>query len=150
LPKVFQEVNRSIADAVTVCLNPAHNYYVCFDELDRGFDPGDQKYSLMLVGLILAAASLNSSARAAGKGFSVVLCLRDDIYQTLRFEDKNKLTENAVSRIEWDSPRTRWTLQQLMEKRFGAVLETGSSYSWAKVFNEAQEMPGRQNKYRHL
>ena len=150
LPKIFQEVNRSIAEAITICLNPAHRYYICFDELDRGFDPEDKKYSQMLVGLILAAASINQAAKAAHKGLSVVLCLRDDIYQTLRFEDKNKLTENAVSRIEWDSSRTKWTLQQLMEKRFGAVLEAGDSYPWVEVFDENHEMPGHQTKYQHL
>ena len=150
LPKLFQEVNRSIAESVSACLNPAHQYYVCFDELDKGFDPNDPKYSEMLIGLILAAASLNKIFRDTNKRTSVVLCLRDDIYQTLRFEDKNKLTENSLSFIEWDSPRTKWTLQMLLEGRFGVALEAEKSYPWSEVFDEKQEMAGRQTKYRHI
>jgi hypothetical protein len=150
LPKVFQEVNRSVAETVVKCLNPKNNYYICFDELDRGFDPNDSSYVGMLVGLILAASSMNSVARSAGRKFSVILCLRDDIYQILRFEDKNKLTENALSRIEWDTPRTRWTLKQLMERRFAVVLESETPLSWEEVFDEKQLMTGRQSKYQHI
>jgi hypothetical protein len=150
LPKVFQDVTRTIGQAVATCLNPRHNYYVCFDELDRGFDPGDDRYKRMLVGLILAARAVNQLARDSGKRFSVVVFLRDDIYQMLRFEDKNKITENFLSRIEWDSARTRWTLQELMERRFGATVAERVTLEWGEVFDESQEMPGRQSKYRHI
>ncbi len=150
LPKVFQEVNRSIAEAVNTCFNPMHKYYVCFDELDKGFDPNDPKYSQMLVGLILAANSLNSTFKAAQNRTSIVLCLRDDIYQILQFEDKNKLTENALSLIEWDSPKTKWTLQSLLERRFAVALGSESPVAWDQVFDNDQEMPGRQPKYRHI
>ncbi len=37
---------------------------------------------------------------------SVIVFLRDDIYQMLQFEDKNKITENNVSIVEWDRPGT--------------------------------------------
>lgn len=150
LPRLFQEVNRSIADSIAACLNPAHSYYVCFDELDKGFDPTDQRYSQMLTGLLLAATSINNSFRQANKRTSVVLCLRDDIYRTLQFEDKNKLTENFMSVIEWDSPRTKWTLRNLLERRFAVALETEGPCTWDTVFNEAHEMPGRQTKYKHM
>lgn len=150
LPRVVQEVNRNIRDAVMKCLNPAHQYFICFDELDRGFDPTDESYTQMLTGLILAAKLVNDEARRHGKGFSVVVFLRDDIYQTLRFEDKNKVTENLTSRIEWDSPRTMWTLRQLMERRFTTVLGENDEVRWNDVFDESQEMPGRQSKYQHI
>jgi hypothetical protein len=150
LPKLFQEINRSIANSVNVCLNPDHQYYVCFDELDKGFDPRDPSYSQMLIGLILAASSLNQRFKKNGKRTSIVLCLRDDIYQTLQFEDKNKLTESSMSLIEWDSSRTKWTLQTLLEGRFGVALDAGTHLAWDKVFDETQEMAGRQKKYRHI
>ncbi|MBX3717416.1 MAG: hypothetical protein KF738_15570 [Burkholderiales bacterium] len=151
LPKIFQEVNNSIADAIAACLNPAHSYYVCFDELDKGFDPNDARYSQMLVGLLLAANSLNNSFRQANRRTSIVLCLRDDIYRTLQFEDKNKLTENFMSLIEWDGPRTRWTLRSLLERRFAVALQTEELVvPWENVFDEAHEMPGRQSKYKHI
>jgi len=150
LPRLIQEVNRSLVDAVTVCLNPEHQYFVCFDELDKGFDPTDLRYSQMLIGLILAANAINSSFRAAHKKTSVVLCLRDDIYKILQFEDKNKLTENSVSLIEWDGPRSRWTLKQLLERRFTVARDAAVPCKWEDIFDETHEMPGRQPKYRHI
>src|SRR5439155_20103227 len=150
LPKVFQELNRNISEAIATCLNPQHDYYICFDELDRGFDPSDPRYAQMLIGLILAARVINQYAQTAAKRLSIVIFLRDDIYELLRFEDKNKITENLVSRIEWDSPRTKWTLKQLMERRFGSVVAQAATLQWDRVFDETQEMPSRQSKYQHI
>jgi hypothetical protein len=151
LPKLFQEVNRSIAESIAACLNPAHSYYVCFDELDKGFDPADDQYHEMLIGLLLASASLNTAFRQANKKTSIILCLRDDIYRTLQFEDKNKLTENQMSVIEWDGNRTRWTLRALLERRFAVALGAAeSTVPWEQVFDERQEMTGRQSKYKHI
>lgn len=150
LPRVVQEVNRSVTDAVVSALNPEHDYYVCFDQLDLRFQPGDQQYSHQLIGLIVAARQLSQTAKEQGKRFSVVVFLRDDIFQTLRFEDKNKIAENQMSRIEWDTPRTKWKLKDLMERRFGEVLGINPGGSWEQVFDETQEMPHRQTKYQHI
>jgi hypothetical protein len=150
LPRIVQEVNQSISRSIATCLNPNYDYYVCFDELDRGFDPNDDRYKRMLVGLILASRAVNQLAREAEKRFSVIVFLREDIYQLLRFEDKNKITENFLSQIEWDSPKSKWTLQQLMERRFGTTIADQSTLAWEQVFDESQEMPGRQTKYRHI
>lgn len=149
LPQHVQEVNRQIAELAMMTLNPEHDYYVLFDQLDLGFDPGDPKYSQRLIGLVLASRELNQLAQEAGKRFSAVVFLRDDIYQSLQFEDKNKLTENHVSRVEWDQPESL-TLRQLMERRFGEVLSGSGSVPWTDVFDETREMPGRQTKYAHI
>lgn len=150
LPRIVQDVNRTVAASVIRALNPDHNYYIAFDQLDLGFDPSDPKYSQRLTGLILAARDINQLARDAEKKMSVSIFLRDDIYQLLRFEDKNKLTENYTSLLEWDRPGSSWTLKRLMEERFCATLDIPSEGSWDKVFNETQEMPGRQKKYHHI
>lgn len=57
-----------------------------------------------------------------------------------------------MSLIEWDTPRTDKSLKSLMEKRFQEVLGQGPEeiVSWEDVFNEDQEMPGRQSKYQHI
>jgi len=150
LPKVIQDVNRTVAASVVRSLNPEHDYYICFDELDLGFDPRGATYSQRLTGLILAARDLSRLAREEGKRFSVVVFLRDDIYQLLRFEDKNKVSENHMSRIEWDAEGSNWTLKRLMEERFGAVLDSSPSGSWERVFDETQQMTGKQTKYQHI
>ena len=152
LPLVVQDVNRNLLDYVLACLHPEHQYYICFDELDFGFDPENSSYISRLIGLLLACRDINIAARNSGKQLCVAIFLRDDIYETLQFDDKNKLTENFVSLIEWDTPRTNKSLKDLMEKRFQAVLSEhpGEYVKWINVFDEAQEMPGRQSKYQHI
>ncbi|GMV01904.1 MAG: hypothetical protein AMXMBFR52_15600 [Burkholderiales bacterium] len=148
LPVIVQELNANLLRYTLRCLNPAHEYYICFDQLDLGFDPTADDYKNRLIGLLLAARDINVAARDAGKRLFVTVFLRDDIYETLHFEDKNKLTENFLSLIEWDTPRTHKTLRSLMEKRFKLVL--GESPTWDTVFDETKEMPGHQTKYQHI
>jgi hypothetical protein len=155
LPVIVQEVNAAFGRAVLRCLNPAHKYYIAFDQLDLGFDRNSAEYANRLIGLLLASRDINLAAREAGMQLFVVVFLRDDIYDCLHFEDKNKMSENFVSLIEWDTPRTQKTLKALMERRFAIVLgESGpagpATISWNDVFNEAREMPGHQTKYEHM
>ncbi|MET9251596.1 hypothetical protein [Nonomuraea sp. NPDC003709] len=151
LPVHIQEVNRAIQANILAALNPQNHYYVCFDELDLGFSPSDQSYADRLIGLIIAARDLNVAARDAGKRLNIVVFLRDDIYQNLRFEDKNKITENYSVHVRWIEDGKGLTLKQLMESRFAKTLgvEQGS-VAWEDVFDEVREMPSRQTKYKHL
>ena len=152
LPTIIQEVNAAFQKTVLGCLNPGHKYFIAFDQLDLGFDPNVPEYSHRLIGLLLASRDINLAARNAGINLLVVVFLRDDIYDTLHFEDKNKMTENFVSLIEWDTPRTKNTLKALMERRFSIVLgdEARREVAWGDVFNEDREMPGHQTKYDHM
>ncbi len=152
LPVIVQEVNAAFSRTVLQCVNPKHKYYVAFDQLDLGFDRGSAEYSNRLIGLSLASRDINLAARGAGVQLFVVVFLRDDIYDCLHFEDKNKMTENFVSLIEWDTPRTKKTLKALMERRFAIVLggSPSDAVAWGEVFNEEREMPGHQTKYEHM
>ncbi len=152
LPTIIQEVNAALARTLLRCLNPAHKYYIAFDQLDLGFDPNSPEYANRLIGLLLASRDINLAAQDAGVKLFVIVFLRDDIYDCLHFEDKNKMTENSVSLIEWDTPRTQKTLRGLMERRFSIVLgdEVDSSVGWGAVFNEDHKMPGHQSKYDHM
>jgi hypothetical protein len=152
LPTIVSEVNSAISDVLLRCLNPEHRYYIAFDQLDLGFDPNSQEYVNRLIGLLLASRDINLAAKEAGVKLFVVIFLRDDIYDGLHFEDKNKMTENFVSLIEWDTPRTTRTLKALMEKRFDIIMrdEENPSVKWDDVFNELREMPGHQTKYEHM
>lgn len=147
LPQHFQEVNKVMTSAVIESLNADFDYYVCFDQLDLGFSRTDPVYSQQLIGLLLAAREVNLRAREAGRKASVVVFLRDDIYQLLEFEDKNKLTENHLSFVQWHRDETEFTLRRLMERRFAEVW--GTETSWDDVFDD-QDMTGRQSKYAHI
>jgi hypothetical protein len=152
LPTIVQEVNAAFLRTVLRCLNPDHGYYIAFDQLDLGFDPTSPEYANRLIGLLLASRDINLAAREAGIKLFVAVFLRDDIYDCLHFEDRNKMTENFVSLIEWDTQRTQKTLKALMEKRFSVLLgdKRNPNISWENVFNEMREMPGHQSKYDHM
>jgi hypothetical protein len=150
LPVHIQEVNRAMQERVLDSLNPEHDYYVCFDQLDLGFTRKDPAYSQRLTGLILAANDVSRAARAAGKRLTVVVFLRDDIYQELQFEDKNKVTENHSVRVVWEKTGGDLTLRDLMERRFGEVFGQPGTVPWDDVFDEEKEMPSRQSKYAHI
>ena len=151
LPVIVQEVNTNLLGYILEVLNPENSYFVCFDQLDLGFEPGNPDYTSRLIGLILAARYINQKAKEAGKKLFITVFLRDDIYNDLRFEDKNKITENNVSVIEWDTSRTEYTLKRLMEKRFKATIgENIADVNWEQVFDEKNQMPSRQSKYQHI
>lgn len=152
LPTIVQEVNSAFLKSVLNCLNKDHYYFIAFDQLDLGFDSSSPEYINRLIGLLLASRDINLSAKIAGVKVFVVIFLRDDIYDCLHFEDKNKMTENYVSLIEWDTPRTKNTLKSLMERRFSILLgdTTNNMITWDDVFNEERKMPGKQSKYGHI
>lgn len=152
LPTIVTEVNAAFLKTVLRCLNPAHKYFIAFDQLDLGFDLSTNEYSSRLIGLLLAARDINLAARETGIGLFCTVFLRDDIYETLHFEDKNKMTENYVSVIEWDTQRTGRTLRGLMQRRFEILLADAvdPQISWEQVVSEKREMPGHQSKYEHM
>jgi hypothetical protein len=152
LPPHIQEVNRAIQEHTLRALNPDNSYYICFDQLDLGFVKSDEPYSQRLIGLILAARDLFVTARERNRNLNIVVFLRDDIYQDLQFEDKNKITENFTELVEWHETEGGLTLKRLMESRFSRLLgETSDpSISWDRVFDENREMPSRQTKYKHI
>lgn len=153
LPVHVQDVNKVVQTLVIDSLNPAKKYYICFDQLDLGFSKTDESYEHRLVGLILAARDIATAARRAGKFLNVVVFLRDDIYQDLQFEDKNKVTEGLATWVRWSEAGGQLTLKSLMERRFGRVLSEGDRgvhVPWERVFDATKEMPSRQTKYRHI
>lgn len=150
LPVIVQDVNRSLTRLVLNTLNPEHRYFIAFDELDLGFTPDDPEYSSRLEGLFAAARDLNQAARDANKKLFVVVFLRDDIYERLHFEDKNKITENHYSRIEWDTDQTARTLKSLMEKRFEVILKGRAKARWDDIFDENQKIKGYRTKYDYI
>ncbi len=149
LPQHFQEVNRVASEAAVEATNPAHKYYVCFDQLDLGFTLSHPEYWQRLTGLLIAAREINALAADHGKRVHVIVFLRDDIYEVLSFEDKNKVTQNSTSWLSWRQAGQDQTLKSLMERRFEVVLEE-ESIGWDDVFDETKQMPSRQTKYQHI
>jgi len=151
LPVHIQEVNREVERLALEAMNPDNQYFVCFDQLDLGFNPSDPTYLDRVTGLILAARDLKRAARRAGRKLTVVVFLRDDLYGLLQFEDKNKLTEENLTQVNWDTGRDgEPTLADLMSRRFGQTIRGDERLDWDSVFDETEEMPSRQTKYQHI
>jgi hypothetical protein len=151
LPTIIQEVNKNLSRYVLESLNPDHKYYIIFDQLDLGFEAKSEEYHNRLIGLLIAARDINNTAKQLGKKLGVCVFLRDDIYNNLKFEDKNKITVGHSSYIEWDT-RGRHTLKQLIERRLTELLANSEneSISWEFVFDETQVMTGKQTKYNYV
>lgn len=152
LPTIVQEVNHNLLNYVLKSLNPKNRYCICFDQLDLGFDPSSSEYNFRLIGLLLAAREINLKAKELNKNLFISIFLRDDIYDNLHFEDKNKITQNFMSIIEWDSSKTKKTLKGLMEKRFTKLLKNqeNESIKWEDIFDEDKKMTGKQTKYQYI
>lgn len=150
LPTIVQEVNLNLSEYIINSLNPQNKYYIIFDQLDLGFNPDSPEYFNRLIGLLLAARDINNLAKDKNKQLGVCVFLRDDIYNSLKFEDKNKLTVGYSTFIEWDI-RGNHTLKDLMEKRLNEVLsDNGEPVKWEAVFDESQLMTGKQSKYNYI
>lgn len=145
LPTFYSEVNRNVLESVFKCLATEKRFYICFDELDIGFDPTNFDYAQRLIGLIRAAKYTNDQFKQNGLVGGAIVLLRDDIWHTLRFEDKNKLTQDQVSELRWSKEDGPHCIKKLMERRFNEVL--GSDFSWEFLFNEQRQMAGFQSKY---
>lgn len=150
LPTIIYEINQTILSHILNLLNPDHYYYICFDELDLGFEISND-YNLMIIGLIKAATELFNKACESNNHLNVCVFLRDDIYDLLKFEDKRKISQNLVSRIEWDTNRVNNTLKSLMEKRFTELLKENDEelIEWDDVF-EIKRINGHNTKYDYM
>ncbi|WP_397582966.1 P-loop ATPase, Sll1717 family [Sphingorhabdus sp.] len=112
-----------------------------FDELDQGLSHLDEKRKEMIIGLILAVRSIRSGKE--GKVIFPVFYIRTDIWDKLRFSDKNKIAQSSAVYLEWDAD----TLLEMVEERIRVKL--GKRFGWHSVEDE-QLMRGSQNKWSHI
>lgn len=71
-----------------------------FDELDQGLSVLNDQHQRMIVGLILACRTFRKKNSSQSSIYPVVY-LRTDIWDELRFSDKNKISQSSSSLLEW-------------------------------------------------
>jgi hypothetical protein len=77
--------------------------YIVMDQLDENWLEGEiSEYSKILINLINVCKSFNNDNIANGRKSKCILFLRTDIYDTLRFNDKNKVHQSSAIEIRWD------------------------------------------------
>ena len=114
-----------------------------FDELDQGMAKIDDRRAQMLVGLVLAARDVRREAENENVAVSPIVYLRTDLWDELRFSDKNKISQSTALHIVWNSEN----LLDLVENRLKAKL--GSNACWDDIA-EPDLMRGSQKKWDHI
>lgn len=110
------------------------NQLVIIDQLDENWLHGEiEEYSKILVNLILCAQNINHSAAYDGK-LKVIVFLRADIYETLRFNDKNKVYQDGAVEIKWDYDSLDAMITERIEKYAPATAGLNLSERSASIF----------------
>ena len=112
-----------------------------FDELDQGLGELDVQRKEMLIGLILAIRSIRSGDE--GNTILPVFYIRSDLWDKIRFSDKNKISQSSAVFLEWDSE----TLLSMINERIRVKL--GSGNTWIDIDDE-KLMRGSQSKWSHI
>ncbi|WP_285716382.1 hypothetical protein [Pelosinus sp. IPA-1] len=75
---------------------------IILDQLDESWLPSEiPEYSKILINLINVCRDINTTNKYVNK-LKVVPFIRTDIYETLVFNDKNKIYQDSATEIHWD------------------------------------------------
>lgn len=80
-----------------------HKILIALDQLDENWLEGEiEEYSKVLINLVNVCRNISVDSNLS-KNLKVVPFLRTDIYQSLKFNDKNKLLQDSAIDISWSS-----------------------------------------------
>lgn len=112
-----------------------------FDELDVGLERFDRNRELMIVGLILAVQSFRGLSEKKNQIVRPFVYLRQDLWDSLSFSDKNKISRGPALVLNWDSV----SLQDMVNARLGKI----ANLAWDDLIDD-QLMRGTQKKWEHI
>lgn len=107
-------------------------FTITLDRLDDGWDASDQS-RMLLVGVVKAAREFNQMLRRPGRPASVLVFLRSDIFNELRFNDKNKIVAD-IEYLDWTEDK----LIDVAAARIARSLDIGRDVAWDRVFSTAE------------
>lgn len=153
--RLGETLNATLAwleTALSRVLVPTHDYFVLFDDLDKGYDKPDADYQQRIVGLLLAAYRTAVWANDAGLRARAIVFLRSDIFELLGFSDKNKIYDNAVINVRWsEAEKGPESLRNLMAERIQNRADIKADEdAWDAIFDPDEVMRGTTSKYRHM
>jgi hypothetical protein len=114
-----------------------------FDDLDQGLTIFDKSRAEILIGLILAARSVRKRFFDLKLAMCPVVYLRTDIWESLTFSDKNKVSETSQLMIKWGSSE----LRSLIEARASTKLGAQTTF---EQLEDGALMRGSQPKWSHI
>ncbi|HCU1962240.1 P-loop ATPase, Sll1717 family [Pseudomonas aeruginosa] len=106
-----------------------HIFTITIDRLDDGWDATKDSKDV-LAGVLKAARQLNIKLQRNKKPSPIIVFLRSDIYNELRFNDKNKLG-SSQEYLDW----TEEDLIKIIEERIRKTTETTIDNAWDTVFS---------------
>lgn len=107
----------------------AHPVVIKVDRLDDGWDASEDSKNL-IIGELKATRDLNTKLATTSSPAPVLTFLRTDIFEELRFNDKNKLA-TVIERLEWPDER----LVDVLNKRIAASIQCDVKNAWTQVFS---------------
>ena len=110
---------------------------IALDKLDDSWEGSDQSKQL-LVGLLKASKDINDKYKgdSVGAGLAVIVFLRADIYEGLRFDDKDKYRATEES-IDWSPDLLRDMVQERLPEKVSVseLFEPGEMRGSIAPFN---------------
>lgn len=80
-----------------------NKFLLILDQLDENWLSGEiEEYSKILINLINVCRNVSNDPNIS-KSIKIIPFLRTDIYESLRFNDKNKLLQDSAITISWDN-----------------------------------------------
>jgi hypothetical protein len=81
----------------------SHKFIIMLDQLDENWLSDEiEEYSKILINLINVCRNISTENGYSGN-VKIIPFLRTDIYDSLRFNDKNKLLQDSAITISWDN-----------------------------------------------
>lgn len=132
------EYNKKLQRITRELMNEFQNEIILtFDELDLSYSPSDPDYKNRLIGLLLTTYSFYNNFKDKIKIF---IFLRNDIFNILDFQDKNKIKDNLVVFLDWDneSVESSLSLKSLVSNRIKNNIGSQSDNferNWNEIFD---------------
>jgi hypothetical protein len=101
---------------------------ILVDKMDDGWDATKESKN-MIIGALKAAKELNTALRLKSKMVPVLCFLRQDIYNELQFNDKNKIS-TQIEYLDWNEQK----LVNVIEARIAASMRCNTQNAWFKAF----------------
>lgn len=127
--------NRQLLDLVNRVFG-LHPVSIFVDRLDDGWDATEEMASL-LAGALKATRALNIKNQGRARIPFVVLFLRSDIFQYIRFNDKNKIGAD-IELVTWNKE----SLIEIARKRISESVPVKRELAWESVFSDKRMRQG--------
>lgn len=135
--ETLTEYNKKLDDIVSKLLARYNSKVIlAFDELDLAYSANDKNYVNRLIGLLLTAYSFFGKFDKV----QVLIFLRSDIFNGIDFQDKNKIKDNMVEFLDWESENSvsRLSLKNIAVMRIRSNTGEKSDnfdVNWNRIFD---------------